>query len=280
MDSAQDRVRFGIGRLAIRRMIAALTVCIPPLIASPALANQIGGAKIAATGHSAQTGEQHTAVHFDPRFKRQYRTSQALDNAAAPARLPAGITLGTPTGSAQVMVGTGAGMAQVTIGTLVGRGQISVSRAGDALGAPVDFSWFMVRSALGGSLPSGLPLASARLTSGFGMRGHPILGGYRMHAGVDLAAPFRSPIFAPSDATVRVAGWQGGHGLLVALDHGAGLQTRYGHMARLNVAAGQRVRKGDVIGYVGSTGLSTGPHLHYEMRVNGRAVDPFAKKVR
>jgi murein DD-endopeptidase MepM/ murein hydrolase activator NlpD len=73
---------------------------------------------------------------------------------------------------------------------------------------------------------------------------------------------------------VAEADWRGGYGLLVALDHGGGLQTRYGHMSRLAVSPGQRVRKGDVIGYVGSTGLSTGPHVHYEMRINGQAVNP------
>ena len=97
-----------------------------------------------------------------------------------------------------------------------------------------------------------------------------------MHSGVDLAASYGSPIVATSDGVIGTASWSGGYGLLVALDHGGGPQTRYGHMSRLNVLQGQSVRKGDVIGYVGSTGMATGPHLHYEIRVNGQAINPAA----
>lgn len=125
-----------------------------------------------------------------------------------------------------------------------------------------------------GNLPSSMPVSARALTSGFGLRQHPILGTLRVHSGVDLAASFGSPIVATSDGMVNVADWAGGYGLLVALDHGGGLQTRYAHMSRLNVVPGQQVRKGDVIGFVGSTGRSTGPHLHYEIRVNGQAVNP------
>ena len=113
------------------------------------------------------------------------------------------------------------------------------------------------------------------MTSGFGLRVHPILGGWRQHSGIDLAAPFGSPIVAPSEGVVSAAGWSGGYGLMVALEHGGGLETRYGHMSRLGVVPGQHVHRGEVIGFVGSTGLSTGPHLHYEMRINGRAVNPL-----
>ena len=112
------------------------------------------------------------------------------------------------------------------------------------------------------------------MTSGFGMRIDPILGTRRLHSGVDLAAPSGSPIVATSAGTVSKAGWNGGYGLFVSLEHGGGLQTRYGHMSRLNVVAGQRVHTGDVIGFVGSTGRSTGPHLHFETRVDGQAVRP------
>jgi murein DD-endopeptidase MepM/ murein hydrolase activator NlpD len=112
--------------------------------------------------------------------------------------------------------------------------------------------------------------------SGFGLRTHPILGGLRNHDGIDMAAPAGSPIVAGSDGVVSAAGWKGGYGLFVAMEHGGGLQTRYAHMSRLNVVAGQSVARGQVIGYVGSTGLSTGPHLHYELRVNGTAINPVA----
>ena len=125
-------------------------------------------------------------------------------------------------------------------------------------------------------MPSFMPVAARGLTSGFGMRQHPLLGTLRAHSGIDLAASYGSPIVATSDGVVGTANWSGGYGLLVALDHGGGLQTRYGHMSRLNVVQGQQVRKGDVIGYVGSTGMSTGPHLHYEIRINGQAINPAA----
>ena len=124
------------------------------------------------------------------------------------------------------------------------------------------------------AMTTSMPLARSALTSGFGMRADPLLGGHRMHSGVDLAAPAGSLIIATSDGIVSHAGWRGGYGLFVALEHGGGIETRYGHMSQLNVVPGQQVRKGDVIGFVGSTGRSTGPHLHYEIRINGSAIDP------
>lgn len=125
------------------------------------------------------------------------------------------------------------------------------------------------------SIPSLIPVEGVKLTSDFGMRWHPVLGGRRAHKGVDLAAPAGTPIRASADGMVERADWFSGYGLFVALEHGGDIETRYGHMSRLNVAAGQRVRKGDIIGYVGSTGRSTGPHLHYEVRIAGEAVNPM-----
>lgn len=125
------------------------------------------------------------------------------------------------------------------------------------------------------AIPSQMPVAARALTSAFGMRNHPVLGRRRAHLGIDLAAAYGSPIVATSDGEVSWADWAGGYGLAVAVDHGGGFQTRYGHMSRLNVVPGQHVRKGEIIGFVGSTGLSTGPHLHYEVRVNGQPVNPM-----
>lgn len=124
------------------------------------------------------------------------------------------------------------------------------------------------------SIPSRMPLQGAALTSGFGMRTHPVLGGRRGHKGIDLSSPIGTPIYATADAVVTRADWFSSYGLFISLDHGAALETRYGHLSRLNVAEGQSVRKGDLIGYVGSTGRSTGPHLHYEVRISGTAVNP------
>ena len=117
---------------------------------------------------------------------------------------------------------------------------------------------------------------AGRLTSRFGMRRHPILGYVRMHSGVDFGAGWGSPIFAASDGIVSFAGWHGGHGKYVRLEHGGSLGTGYAHMSRIAVSPGMRVSGGQVIGYVGSSGLSTGPHLHYEAYLNGRKVDPLS----
>ncbi len=119
---------------------------------------------------------------------------------------------------------------------------------------------------------------SGRQSSGYGMRRHPILGFRRMHAGLDFAARFGSPIYAVNDGRVSIAGWHGGHGKYVRLEHGGGLGSGYGHMSRIAVKSGQQVRRGQVIGYVGSTGLSTGPHLHYELYRGGRTINPASVK--
>ncbi len=117
---------------------------------------------------------------------------------------------------------------------------------------------------------------NGRVTSQFGLRRHPILGYARLHAGIDFGAAWGSPIFAVSDAAVSFAGRHGGHGNYVRLEHGGGLGSGYGHMSRIAVAPGARVRAGQVIGYVGSTGLSTGPHLHFEVYKGGRPINPLS----
>jgi murein DD-endopeptidase MepM/ murein hydrolase activator NlpD len=127
------------------------------------------------------------------------------------------------------------------------------------------------------SQPSGglmMPVAG-HVTSTFGLRRHPILGYTRMHAGVDFGAAWGSPIVAVASGVVTYAGWHGGHGNYVKLEHGGGLGTGYGHMSRIAVAPGTHVSAGQVIGYVGSSGLSTGPHLHYEVYQGGRTVNPL-----
>jgi Peptidase family M23 len=192
-----------------------------------------------------------------------------------------GLKLSDAATAGAVTAGNGGG--HVRLGIDGGNGLVTVSRAADLVGQPVDLvQYARMRAAMlaaasspgRGEMPTGSPLNAAMLTSGFGMRRHPMFGGYRPHMGVDLAAPLGTPIFAPSSGVVGRADWAGGYGLLVSLEHGKGVQSRYGHLSRLNVSAGQHVRKGDLIGYVGSTGRSTGPHLHYEVRVNGQAVKP------
>ncbi|MEL6351184.1 MAG: peptidoglycan DD-metalloendopeptidase family protein [Cyanobacteria bacterium J06627_28] len=113
------------------------------------------------------------------------------------------------------------------------------------------------------------------ITSNFGRRYHPVLGYSRFHAGTDFGAEHGSPIQAAETGIVIFSGWYGGYGNTVILEHGGGVTTLYAHASRLNVSEGQAVRKGDAIAAIGSTGLSTGPHLHFEVRRSGEPVDPL-----
>lgn len=125
------------------------------------------------------------------------------------------------------------------------------------------------------AVPSRMPLEGARLTSNFGLRMHPVIGGLRQHKGVDLASPIGTPVYATADGFVGKAEWFSSYGNYVQIEHGGALETRYGHLSRIATVQGARVHKGDLIGFVGSTGRSTGPHLHYEVRVAGEAVNPI-----
>lgn len=133
---------------------------------------------------------------------------------------------------------------------------------------------FFEASGVGESSQGLLAPVPGRVTSNYGLRRHPILGYSRMHRGMDFKAGYGTPIYAVTDGRVNYAGRHGGHGNFVRLTHGGGLQTGYAHMSRISVSPGQSVRRGQVIGYVGSTGLSTGPHLHYEMYSNGASINP------
>lgn len=125
------------------------------------------------------------------------------------------------------------------------------------------------------AVPSRMPLDKARTTSNYGMRSHPVLGGRRQHHGIDLASPTGTPVYATADGRVDKAQRFSSYGLYIRIDHGGELETRYAHLSALSVSEGQMVRKGDLIGHVGSTGRSTGPHLHYEVRVSGQSVNPI-----
>jgi murein DD-endopeptidase MepM/ murein hydrolase activator NlpD len=124
------------------------------------------------------------------------------------------------------------------------------------------------------AVPSIAPVQGFRLSSTFGDREHPVLGGVHMHKGLDLAVASGTPVRAPADGVIEKASWFSSYGNFIEIAHGGNMETRYGHLSGYNVVEGQQVHKGDVIGYVGSTGRSTGPHLHYEVRIGGEAVDP------
>jgi len=125
------------------------------------------------------------------------------------------------------------------------------------------------------------PVAEGIMRSPFGIRRHPILGYTKMHTGVDWAAPTGTPIYAAGNGVVEKAGWESGYGKFILLRHNNGYETAYGHMSAFarGIDEGKRVRQGQVIGFVGSTGLSTGSHVHYEIRINGRFVDPMRIKL-
>lgn len=140
-----------------------------------------------------------------------------------------------------------------------------VSAYGDIIAAP----------RIGVAVPSRMPVDGVQLTSGYGMRNHPILRQRRQHNGVDLAAPRGTPVYATADGLVEMAKYFGSYGNYVQIGHGGDLETRYAHLSSYTVRDGEQVRKGDLIGYVGSTGRSTGPHLHYEVRVANEPVNPI-----
>ena len=115
-----------------------------------------------------------------------------------------------------------------------------------------------------------------KLEGGFGGRRNPFGGpGYEFHTGQDIEAPMGTPVVAGASGRIAFVGWQNGYGQLVIVDHGGGLSTRYGHLSRIDVDLGQAVSRGQLLGRVGSTGRSTGPHLHYEVRINDEAVNPL-----
>ena len=130
------------------------------------------------------------------------------------------------------------------------------------------------RQALAGATPSIWPV-TGWLSSSYGRRRDPFTGGPDFHPGLDISADYGQPVHATADGTIAVAGISGNYGNLVEIDHGYGIVTRYGHLSRFQATLGQQVRRGDVIGYVGSTGRSTSAHLHYEILLNGKLTNPL-----
>lgn len=208
--------------------------------------------------------------------------SLALFAAAVPASAnsSANADIAAPLRAAQSASQSASGGEDAQFRNLFDRWQTFEQRMDPALaaaGKPAAFNSLSgnLLHAKAGSIPSRMPVEGVSLTSDYGMRTHPVLGGRRAHKGVDLAGPVGTPVYATGDGLVSRASWFSSYGLYVSIEHGNQLQTRYAHMSRLNVAAGQWVKKGDIVGFIGSTGRSTGPHLHYEVRVLGEAVNPI-----
>ena len=227
------------------RIVGTFVAAIGSIAAQPALANSSASADIAAPLRAAQAAKQQPLGNGDDQFKQLFSNWRSLEKSNVPAL--------------------------AAVANAADAAAASRPSANSLVSVPV-------RRAFGGqsvSIPSRMPVEGVRLTSDYGMRNHPVLGGRRAHKGVDLAGPVGTPILATADGEVSKAEWFSSYGLYVSIEHGGAIQTRYGHMSRLAVAAGQQVRKGQVIGYIGSTGRSTGPHLHYEVRVAGQAVNPI-----
>jgi murein DD-endopeptidase MepM/ murein hydrolase activator NlpD len=123
--------------------------------------------------------------------------------------------------------------------------------------------------------PKGFPVAT-NISSPYGQRVNPMNQDMEFHSGVDLSAPQGTPIHATADGIISFAGWSGGSGLLVVIEHGFDMTTCYGHATQIIVKVGEKVKRGQIMGYVGSTGSSTGPHVHYEIWVKGKTVNPSA----
>jgi murein DD-endopeptidase MepM/ murein hydrolase activator NlpD len=126
------------------------------------------------------------------------------------------------------------------------------------------------------AIPAINPVEMMRFSSHFGYRTDPFQGRRKNHKGVDIPGPVGTPIFATADGIVGRAQWVSGYGKYIELEHGNAIQTRYGHLSGMNVTSGQRVKQGDIIGFMGSTGRSTGSHLHYEVRIAGEPVNPMS----
>jgi murein DD-endopeptidase MepM/ murein hydrolase activator NlpD len=125
------------------------------------------------------------------------------------------------------------------------------------------------------AMPSIMPTTGFLSSKFSSIRYHPILHENRPHEGVDITAPYGTEVVAPAAGRVVRVGWENGYGLEISIDHGYGIETRYAHLSRTGVTVGQTIKRGDRLGWVGSTGLSIGPHLHYEVLVNGRPTDPL-----
>lgn len=242
------------------KITAAMLTSAAALVATPGYANSAAATDVSAPLRVAQDAKPVATTASDDQFRKLFSNWENLEKSGVPA-LAAAADAAPASGRVNLISGV-----RVS-GTLPYTGT-----AGTRIAA---LPFRSLSTSIRASVPSRTPIEGFRFTSEYGMREHPVLGGVRMHKGVDLAAPIGTAVYATADGMVGKAEWFGGYGLFVAVEHGGNIETRYGHMSRLNVAAGQMVHKGQILGYVGMTGRTTGPHLHYEVRVAGEAVNPL-----
>lgn len=190
-------------------------------------------------------------------------TRHALDRlpASIKSRAMGGTLAGTPLPSARQTPETTFGALKDLLGVLSDR-LTTVRRGVEG------------RQALVAALPNLWPLTSGWLTSNYGSRRDPLTGEADFHAGLDISADRGTPVHATGDGVVELSTYNGDYGNCIEVSHGYGIVTRYGHLSRYAVRAGQKIKRGDVIGYVGATGRTTGPHLHYEILINGQPINP------
>ena len=211
-----------------------------------------------------------------------FKSGRQGHNAARPVRFHRALILGAAAfgviAAAPAIAADPATVATASVGAVDAVSTASLGVRSDPLFRSLFDSWKTMDAVPHGglvSVPSQKPVKDFHYTSGFGVRSDPFRGSAAMHAGLDMAAPIGTPVYATADGYVGRAERAGGYGNLVQLEHGKGLETRYGHLSQILVHEGQRVHRGDLIALMGSTGRSTGSHLHYEVRIDGRAVNPM-----
>lgn len=194
-------------------------------------------------------------------------TIDPLNSVAASTEASAAVRLERPTG---VVLSIGHD-------TIAGAPRFADRATSGSGTATVRFSAIRVRGASTSTADfASLPVREGRLTSGFGYRMNPVTQRRAFHHGIDLAVASGTPVLATADGRVAFSGWAGDYGVLVVIDHGNGVVTRMGHLSAISVRAGDAVAAGDVIGRAGATGRATGPHVHYEIRIDGGSVDPLS----
>lgn len=274
--------RFTLVRLPIVLSVLVLLLAIPTLIGLGG--NWAGQAEVEALqaandnlrleneNYRAMTGELATQVSSLQSAIDDLSRQAELDPAARQAidRLPASIRsramgggfAATPLASNRQSPETTFGVLKDLLGVLEDR--LTTVRKG-----------VEGRQALAAALPRLWPLTSGWLSSNFGNRRDPLTGEADFHAGLDISAGRGTPVYATADGTVQLSGFSGNYGNCVEVTHGYGIATRYGHLSRYVVRLGQQIKRGNIIGYVGATGRTTGPHLHYEILLNGRPINPL-----